>query len=142
MKDQRKRIFPINQLIDEAGLQEVKEFITAHNFFVLELDEKTRNNEIFRKMADKAGFYSRTYQTNCFKHVAIVINGKGTKTFNDVFHRSSSDVDKRMLPHKEMKKVFEPKVYDFLQIIKKEFGDVQIRGMKEARTRVEQLTTK
>jgi len=141
--ERRKKIFTMGQLTDKAGAEEVKDFISEHKFFVLELDEKTLKNEILKKMAEKAGFYCTKLQMHCYKHMAIVINGTGQESFNKVFHRSISDVDSKMIPHKKFKEIFvDEGVCDFFRQMKKDIGDIQIRGMKEARIRVPQTLEK
>ena len=137
-----KKIFNIEQLRSETEAQEIKNFVMQHKFCVVELDEVVKKNPIIKSMAKKAGFYNgiggvvSDVDTYHYNYIAIVFNGEGTKLFNSVFHRSISDVDQHMVPHKKIKDVFtEEQVLVFFQELKTEVGEFQIRGMKNARIR-------
>ncbi|MCX6824870.1 MAG: hypothetical protein NTY80_01480 [candidate division SR1 bacterium] len=118
----RKRIFNVAELAHEAELQAMREFIAKHKFCVIELDETTMANPILRAMAMRSFDH--------YKHVAVIVPPQGgCAAFNAVIDGSSSHIDKRMLPHKEIPNVFHPKVHSFFSSLKEEGLDFQIRGM-------------
>ncbi|MEI6773396.1 MAG: hypothetical protein WCL18_00770 [bacterium] len=128
--ERKKKIFGIEQLSTEVGRQEVRRFFEEHKFCVIELDEATRKNQVLENMANKAGFL------NGYKKIAVIAKGEGTISFKGIYHRSISNVDNRMLPHKQFSEVFTHAVCTLLQDLNTNVGEIHIRGMRQARVRV------
>ena len=127
--ERKKKIFGIDQLSNKVGRQEVREFFVEYKFCVIELDENTKNNQLLKTMAEKAGFF------NGYKKIAVIAKGEGTTTFNSIYHRSISNVDNRMLPHRQFRMVFTDDVCGLLQELNNGVGEIHIRGMRQARVR-------
>ena len=130
--DKRKKIFSIDQLNDEVGRKEIKDFFVLYKFCVIKLDEDTRKNAILKKMSEKAGFWSNTYKMYCYKYIGVIGKGEGTTLFNSTHHRSSTYVDPRMLPHKHLSEVFTNEAFLLLQDLNKNICEIHIRGMRQA----------
>ncbi|MFA7718087.1 MAG: hypothetical protein WC875_05210 [Candidatus Absconditabacterales bacterium] len=122
-------VFDAKQLLLLEGRNEILEFSTQHEFFVLRLTKELKDHPVVKEMQMKAAGYH-------FTHLAFVVNGKGTERFKDIFHRSSSYIDDRMFSHKNLKKLFEHKeTLDMFELIKANLGEIQVRGVKHLRVR-------
>jgi|GEM_PF-2790942 len=121
-------IFNPRQLVLEPETRkEIFEFVNQNRFFVLILNDykEIKCHPVIKQMEQKG------YCT--YKGIVITINGNGMEVFRDMFDRSISYVDQRMIKPKDFKKIFEPNedVIKFFDDIVKNFGECQIKGMKK-----------
>jgi len=106
---------------------EILQFVEQNKFFVILLKEDCEyitNHPIIQQMQHRA--------TGIYTGIAVVVNGVGMEKYKDTFHRSSSYVDQRMIPLNDFKSIFGDRddIVNFIDIIK-EFGEIQIKGIKK-----------
>lgn len=117
------------QLHTERGKKEVMDFFEEHKFCIFKFNPEMNKNKIIAEMQRKACKH--------YAYLAVIAVGIGKERFNDHFHRSISYVDEKMIPHKHLKKLVSDceDSLEFFNYIKQKFGEIQIRGMYEARLR-------
>ncbi len=111
------------------------DFFEEYRFCIFKFSPEMNKNKIIAEMQRKAN--------KCYTYIAVIGVGIGKERFNDYFHRSSSYVDERMVPHRQLKELVNEceESLEFFNEIKERFGDIQIRGIYEVKIREKNLIT-
>lgn len=100
-------VFDFCTIKDKKNYSTILDFIKKNKFLILRLEKNCSvDYEIFEK---RCGEYSA---------ILIAIDELGMNNFKDMFHRSSSYVDQKMIPPKLFKQMFEDaQVIEFFESI-------------------------
>ncbi len=120
-------VFDVCNLQHAEVRERILQVVSSKKFFILIFNKECafiKEHPIVQRMEEKG----------CVKYagIAITINGNGMSNFKDTFHRSSTHVDQRMFPYKDFKKLFEDneEILNFINYLNMEYGEFQIKGMK------------